>query len=327
MDARMLLGGLSVGLAFASAALLASGARVAVPRRRDAAGLARGAEDAPRAGRLAWRLRNGFAAANPVAGRLLASTRVRRLVDEAVRLLAERRYVTTDRALLSCAVAACAALAVAAFAATRSAAGALAVAACALAVAAGYVRAASDRSRDAARDAVPDVLRSMGTCFDAGLTLQQTLVQVAGETGGPLRSLFAHAAHVLDTGGSATEALAGLRQGSGASELAFVAVALDVQHQTGGSMRQVLDAARDSVEGELSLRRALKVQTAQAKLSAQVVSVMPFAMVAVFSLVSEDFLAPFFASASGWALLALALGMQAAGVGMVRRVLAVGSAS
>ena len=77
----------------------------------------------------------------------------------------------------------------------------------------------------------------------------------------------------------------------------------------------------------MSLRRALKVQTAQAKLSAQVVSVMPFALVAVFSLVSEDFLAPFFASASGWALLALALGMQAAGVGMVRRVLAVGAAS
>ena len=54
---------------------------------------------------------------------------------------------------------------------------------------------------------------------------------------------------------------------------------------------------------------------------------MPFALVAVFSLVREDFLAPFFASASGWALLALALGMQAAGVGMVRRVLAVGAAS
>ena len=92
-------------------------------------------------------------------------------------------------------------------------------------------------------------------------------------------------------------------------------------------MRQVLDAARDSVEGELALRRSLKVQTAQAKLSAQVVSVMPFALVAVFSLVSEDFLSPFFASPAGWALLGLALGMQAAGVGMVRRVLAAGAAS
>lgn len=326
MDAHVPLGGLSVALAFASAVLLASGARSATPRRRDAAGVARG-DDAPRAGRLAWRLRNGFAAADPIAERLLASARVRRFAGGAVQLLAERRYVATERALLSCIAAACAVLVAAAFAATGGVVGAVAIAACALAVAAGYVRAAADRRCDSVRDAVPDVLRSMGTCFDAGLTLQQTLAQVAGEANGPLRSLFAHAAHVLDTGGSATEALGGLRQGSGAPELAFVAVALDVQHQTGGSMRQVLDAARDSVEGELALRRSLKVQTAQAKLSAQVVSVMPFALVAVFSLVSEDFLAPFFASPAGWALLALALGMQAAGVGMVRRVLAAGAAS
>ena len=77
MDARVLLGGLSVGLAFASAALLASGVRSVVPRRRDAADMARGA-DAPRAGRLAGRLRNGFAVASPIAERLLASARVRR---------------------------------------------------------------------------------------------------------------------------------------------------------------------------------------------------------------------------------------------------------
>ena len=316
MDARVLLGGLSVGLAFASAALLASGVRSAVPRRRDAADMACGA-DAPRAGRLAWRLRNGFAVASPIAERLLASARVRRFACGAVQLLAERRYVTTERALLSCMVAACVVLGAVAFAATGSAVGAVAIVACALAGAAGLARAAADRRGDSVRDAVPDVLRSMGTCFDAGLSLQQTLAQVAREADGPLRSLFAHGAHVLDTGGSATEALGGLRQGSGASELAFVAVALDVQHQTGGSMRQVLDAARDSVEG----------QTAQAKLSAQVVSVMPFALVAVFSLVSEDFLSPFFASPAGWALLGLALGMQAAGVGMVRRVLAAGAAS
>ena len=244
-----------------------------------------------------------------------------------MQLLAERRYVTTERALLSCMVAACVVLGAVAFAATGSAVGAVAIVVCALAGAAGLARAAADRRGDSVRDAVPDVLRSMGTCFDAGLSLQQTLAQVASEADGPLRSLFAHGAHVLDTGGSATEALGGLRQGSGASELAFVAVALDVQHQTGGSMRQVLDAARDSVEGGLALRRSLKVQTAQAKLSAQVVSVMPFALVAVFSLVSEDFLSPFFASPAGWALLGLALGMQAAGVGMVRRVLAAGAAS
>ena len=107
------------------------------------------------------------------------------------------------------------------------------------------------------------------------------------------------------------------------AELAFVAVALDVQHQASGSMKQVLDAARDTVQSEIELRRALRVQTAQAKLSARVVSVLPFVLIAVFSLVSEGFLDPFFASPMGMALLAIALGMQAAGIVAVRRMLAV----
>lgn len=326
MDARMLFGSLSIGLAFISAVLCALGVCSAIPHHRDAA-VVRGVADAPRVGRLAWRLRNGFAVLNPFSAWFLKNVRVRYLVHEAVQLLGEHRYVSTNQSLLSCILAVCAVFAAAACMATQNVVGAFAVVGCALAVAVGYVRAASDKRCDAMRDAVPDVLRSMGTCFDAGFTLQQTLSQVASETQGSLHSVFAHAVHVLETGGSATEALASLRQGSEVLELAFVAMALDVQHQTGGSMRQVLDAARDSVEGELALRRTLKVQTAQAKLSAQVVSVMPFALVAVFSLVSDDFLSPFFASVSGWALLALALGMQAVGVGMVRHVLAVGAGS
>jgi tight adherence protein B len=128
-------------------------------------------------------------------------------------------------------------------------------------------------------------------------------------------------------GGSAEAALAELRDGAHASELAFVAVALDVQHQSGGAMRQVLDAAADTVKGELALRRSLRVQTAQAKLSARVVVIMPFVLVAAFSLASPDFLSPFFASPAGYALLALALIMQAAGIVLVRRALSVDGVS
>ena len=113
------------------------------------------------------------------------------------------------------------------------------------------------------------------------------------------------------------------RSGAQVPELAFVAVALDVQHQTGGSISQVLDAARDTVESELELERSLHVQTAQARLSARIVSVMPFVLVALFSLVSEGFLEPFFNSAAGVALLLVVLSMQAAGVLAVRRMLRV----
>ena len=85
----------------------------------------------------------------------------------------------------------------------------------------------------------------------------------------------------------------------------------------------VLEAAGDSVKGELSLRRSLRVQTAQAKLSARVVGVMPFILVAIFALVSPDFLDPFFTNAFGYGLLATAIVMQVAGVLLVHRALSV----
>ena len=144
---------------------------------------------------------------------------------------------------------------------------------------------------------------------------------------GPLGETFGRASHVLEMGGSTEAALQVLRDGSYARELSFVAVALDVQHQSGGAMRQVLAAASDTVKGELSLRRSLRVQTAQAKLSARVVAIMPFILVAAFSLASPDFLSPFFESPVGYALLTLALAMQVGGIALVRRALVVDGAS
>ncbi|MDO4182094.1 MAG: type II secretion system F family protein [Coriobacteriia bacterium] len=182
----------------------------------------------------------------------------------------------------------------------------------------------NDARNDAVREAVPEALQSMEACSQSGFSLMQLLQQVAAETPSGLRELFERSAHILQAGGTSTQALDSLRAGSNVPELAFVAVALDVQHQTGGSMRQVLEAARDMVESELELRRSLKVQTAQARLSARVVTVMPFVMIALLSLLSKDFLAPFFQSFAGVVTLVVALAMQVAGVLLVRKMLKVG---
>ena len=174
------------------------------------------------------------------------------------------------------------------------------------------------------REGVPDVLRAMESCFFAGLSLMQTFQHLADEAPLPLDAMFSQAARGLEMGETPAAVLAAFRDQAGLPELSFVAIALEVQHDTGGSMKQVLAAARDSVESDLELRRSLQVQTAQAKLSARVVTAMPFVLVAVFSLITEDFLAPFFTSAVGLALLVLAITMQVAGVLSVRSMLKVG---
>lgn len=186
-----------------------------------------------------------------------------------------------------------------------------------------YVKHRSDRLNQEMREGVPEALRAFSTGFRSGRSLLQTLEDSARETEGYLGHLFSSAAQRLEMGASAGEALAVMKGNDRVPELSFVAVALDVQHQSGGSIAPVLEAATASVEGELQLLRTLRVQTAQAKLSASIVTIMPFALVTLFSLMSPDFLTPFFESFLGMMLLAVALAMQLIGVLIVRRMLMV----
>ena len=322
MEMRVFLIAAALGAAFACAwAAIRAGALV-IRRRR--AVLAGQIGEGPFAVGLAvWRLRNGFRPLLGAARVLMRIPRIGAAAEEAAEVLERRGIATTGAALVSVAVVLIAVAAVVVGLATGSAIAAVAVCLCLAAAGAMALGSARDKREEAARDAVPEALESMSACFGSGFTLLQTMQQVAHDVEGPLGESFARSAHILETGGGAQEALNALRTGETASELAFVAVALDVQHESGGAMRQVLDAAADTVKGELALRRSLRVQTAQAKLSARVVAVMPLLLVAAFSLISPDFLAPFFESAFGYVLLGIAIAMQLAGVMLVRRALAV----
>ncbi len=294
---------------------------------------------------LAWRISSDIvnsarrAGRKDDRGRVLLGRLAKPLLPLAISLARNRRVATfanglsgvfRDRGImisageaLSALLGACAFSALSAAVIARSPVAAFAVPVLLVASAASRVRSRVEKNRDALRDAVPDALHAMSACLQAGFSLLQTFRQLANETKGPLGKRFQSAANRLETGQSATSAINEIRRGDTSSELAFIAVALDVQHEAGGSMRQVLDAARDTVEGECELRRSLRVQTAQARLSARVVTAMPFLLVALFSLISDGFLEPFFTSVAGMGLLSLAIAMEIAGVLAVRRMLAV----
>ena len=270
---------------------------------------------------LGWRLLRGLRPLTPLAQALLRKGTVHRYARWAQLALEERGLPSTLEGLVSLAAGGVLLVALGGWAATGSPAFGIALAGALVVGSCGAVKTRAERRALALRDEIPDALRSLGVCFRAGLSLMQTLRQTGREMKGPLGSLFRSGALLLETGGTATEALAVFRQRSEVPELAFVAVALDVQHRSGGSVAHVLDAARESVEGEIALETSLRVQTAQAKLSARIVTIMPFVLVALFSFMSPGFLDPFFSSVPGMLLLGAALLMQVAGVLLVRRML------
>jgi tight adherence protein B len=170
---------------------------------------------------------------------------------------------------------------------------------------------------------IPDALHSLGICFGAGYSLQQAFEQTAQDTPDPLGGELQQASFDVCAGRSIEEALCALEKRTKAADLCFAVIALEIQHRTGGGLQELLENAADAVIASADLRRQLAVQTAQARLSAKVVTVLPLALVAVLSVAMEGYLQSFFSSAAGLVILSVALGMEIVGVVLIRRILGV----
>jgi tight adherence protein B len=171
------------------------------------------------------------------------------------------------------------------------------------------------------REQIPDALAAVGMCFQAGFSLQQALGQSAMETPSPFGEQLQRTARDMEVGHSVSEALRDLEARTQISDLEYVIVALEIQHSTGGSLKDLLDRAAASVTSSFELARSLEVQTAQARMSARIVTVMPIVLVAVLSLAMDGYLQTFFSSTSGMTLLACALTMNVAGILVIRKIL------
>ena len=268
-------------------------------------------------------LRNGIPVLNPLANAALRVQRVHEPCSMAAQLLRERVAGVSACSVCTLCMAGCVLLVAAGAGAGSFAGGVLCACACMVLLSA-RVTALAHRRVERMREELPNALNSMGACFHAGFTLLQTFEQLAHEIDGPLGSCFARARDALRTGATTQQALAQLQSDSAPQELAFVSVALRVQHASGGSMQHVLAAAADALSDELELKRSIRVQTAQARLSSKVVVGVTLGLVAVLSLTTKGFLDPFFHSPLGLALLVCAVCMQTGGIVMVRRLLRVG---
>jgi tight adherence protein B len=324
METARVLGGLAFVAAFFFAACLFMWAYHALKHSRrsfEAASIS-GADG----GKLERLMRNGVRSLNPLANLLLKLNPIRHFVENLKSVLDSRTsntLSTQTNTLTTLLIASSIALAIGGFALSRSFVFAITAVIIYVILINNWVNKEQQRYHTRIREELPGALQAMNACFSIGYSLPQIFDQIAGDIEGPLKRIFQQCAAVINAGGTIEEALHVLKHASKEPELFFLATALEIQHKTGSSLAQVLEVVQQSLSDQIELKRLLQTQTAQAKLSAQIVTIMPFLLIGVFSLISEGFLEPFFQSAVGIALLVVALTMQVAGVMMVRKMLKV----
>jgi tight adherence protein B len=180
-----------------------------------------------------------------------------------------------------------------------------------------------ERDQELLREQLPDALAAISMCFSAGFSLQQAIQQTAAETPAPLGEELSLVASDMQAGVGVKEALEALEKRTQIADLRFLTVVLEIQHDTGGSLKELLERAEQSLAASFELARSLKVQTAQARMSSRLVSALPVVLVAILSVVMDGYLQAFFSSAAGMVILLVAVAMETAGILAIRKILSV----
>ena len=103
-------------------------------------------------------------------------------------------------------------------------------------------------------------------------------------------------------------------------ELDAILASILIQRRSGGNLAELFAGTADLLQRDIKLRRELGVLTAQARFSAQVVGLMPFALFALLALINPGYVQTLVSHPLGYALLALALVLEVLGFLAIRRI-------
>lgn len=179
-----------------------------------------------------------------------------------------------------------------------------------------------DRSRRLARfeEQLPDALVIMARGLRAGHPFPDSLRLVAEEMAEPVSSEFRTTFMEINYGGDVRLALAGLlNRVQSVTVMVFVTSVL-IQKDTGGNLAELLDGLAQVVRDRFRFHRKLRTLSAQGRMAAWVLSLMPFALAAVLSVTNPKFLPMLTEDSTGRQLVMIAFVLMVCGIIWMRRI-------
>jgi len=113
------------------------------------------------------------------------------------------------------------------------------------------------------------------------------------------------------------EALENLSKRTDDEDLDMFITALLIQRQVGGNLAEVLDTISNTIRERVKLRGEIRSLTAQGRLSAAIISLLPFALALAISVLNPGYLNVLFTTLPGIIALVLAVVMELIGILML----------
>lgn len=136
---------------------------------------------------------------------------------------------------------------------------------------------------------MPSIFRTIAVALGSGLTLSQSIEYVSKHTEGVVSESFCIADMQIKCGFPIEEAIEDLAERLDAPGVNLLASTLVISHRTGSPLKNLLQKTAELVELQEKNQRLIATKTAQVRLSARIVCLLPVVLLIILSLVSPDF--------------------------------------
>ena len=135
----------------------------------------------------------------------------------------------------------------------------------------------------------PDALDVIARGMRAGHPFRVAIGLVAREMPDPVGSEFGIVADEITYGLEQSMAVENLGPRVGHHDLSFFSTAVNMQHQTGGNLAEILSRLSRMLRSRLKLRLKIRALSSEGRLSAIVLSLTPFILFALITLIAPDY--------------------------------------
>ncbi|HLW17066.1 MAG TPA: type II secretion system F family protein [Actinomycetota bacterium] len=168
---------------------------------------------------------------------------------------------------------------------------------------------------------LPDMMRALAAAIRSGRSIPQALDAAREESIAPLRGALDLACARLSVGATLDEALDAFAAEAATEDAALIVETLKIGSAAGANLPLILDVAVESLVERERIARDRRATSAQAKMSAYVVGLMPIAFFAIVGSGARDQLRVLLGDPIGWALLAGGVILEAVGALWMRALL------
>jgi len=161
---------------------------------------------------------------------------------------------------------------------------------------------------------LPDALDLMARAMQAGHAFSSALRMVGTDGPQPIAHEFQITFDEINFGIPLQTAMGNLATRVASSDLRFFVVAVLIQRETGGNLSEVLSAISALVRDRQKLAGTVKVLSAEARLSAWILTIMPFVMALALFALNREFISRLWTDPMGVRMVVFALVLMGIGI-------------